>query len=238
MGFLKAFVLPIEALRLIRRDPALQRLTLISAVVSALCFAGLFVGLWYAAPYLMGLLWTKPDDWMVFVWAVTAAAFFFIAFVIGAQTIPIIVLAPLSERISIQTEQALGIEADDGGLARFVVETGRSIQKALLRVIVLLSGHAVLLLLWFIPGLGHAAWTIASLFWSVVWIAFEYVDITANRHGLSFSQVVRFLNAHAGATLGLGLAIYALLWVPIVNVFFVPVAVISATLLYQSESKR
>jgi CysZ protein len=237
VGFLKAFLLPLDAWRLIRRDPALRKLTMLSAGVSAACFTALFLGLWYASPHLLGLLWERPNDWTVIVWIFATAAIFLVSFVVGAQTLPIILLAPLSERISIQTELALGAKSDEGGLIRFVVETGRSLQKAVLRVCVLLSGHALLLALWLIPGPGHAAWTIASVGWSALWLAFEYVDLTANRHGRSFTQVARFMQAHVPDTLGLGLAIYALLWVPLINVFFVPVAVVSATLLYRSKSE-
>ena len=234
MSFFKAFFLPLRALELIRRDPILRRLTLISAAVCATCFIGLGVGLWYFSPWIVGQLWPRPSGWAEIVWYLAAGVLFLVGFVVGAQTLPIIALAPLSERLSIQTEHKLGVSPDNAGIVRFVVETGRSLQKAVLRVFVLVCGHVLLLLLWLIPGAGHAVWSAAAFAWNVLWLAFEYVDVTANRHGHSFMGVIRFLNAHGPATLGLGAAIYLLLWVPLLNVFFVPIAVVSATLLYRS----
>jgi CysZ protein len=232
VGFFQALFLPLEAWRVIRGDAGLRRLARVSAFVSALCFAGLIVGLWFAAPSLVSLLWTKPAGWTVIFWDLAAALLFVIGFVVSAQTVPVIVLAPLSERLSIQTERSLGKTDDGGGLVRFVAETGRSIRKAILRVTVFAVGHACLLLLWIVPGYGQAAWSAAVFLWSALWLAFEYVDITANRHGLGFRAVIRFLRARPGQALGLGAAIYLLLWVPFLNVFFVPLAVVSAALLF------
>lgn len=236
MGFFKSFFLPLEAFKLIRKDPLLWRLTLISAVVCSLCFVLLGVGLWYGAPAIVSLLWTRPDSWTAVFWYLMAGLLFVVGFVVGAQTLPVILLAPLSERLSIQTETTLGVREQQGGIARFVVETGRSLWKALLRVTMLVGGHTLLLTLWLVPGYGHAVWSAAAFAWNVVWLAFEYIDVTANRHGVSFMGVVRFLNDHGLSTLGLGAAIYFLLWVPILNVFFVPIAVVSATLLFNRSA--
>ncbi len=53
------------------------------------------------------------------------------------------------------------------------------------------------------------------------------------RHLYRFGDVTRAVRARLGLGMGLGAAIYLLLWVPVLNLFFVPLAIVSGTLLYR-----
>ena len=53
------------------------------------------------------------------------------------------------------------------------------------------------------------------------------------RHLYPFAQVRRVLRQRWALCLGFGAGVYVLLWVPILNSFFLPVAVVGGTLLYR-----
>jgi CysZ protein len=233
MGFLSSLSLPLEAVRLIRKTPALRRLALISAGVTAACYLAVAVLLYFAAPWLLSVLWPKPAGWLLLLWYPAVAILFALGFFLGAQAAPVIVLAPLLDRLSVATEDALGRAPTPGGLGRFFAETWRGVVKAALRVALLFGGQTVLLILWLLPGVGQPLFSLASAVWSMLWLAFEYVDVTANRHGLGFAEVRQLLRQNLRATIGLGAALYLLLWLPFLNLFLVPIAVVAATRYYR-----
>jgi CysZ protein len=229
MGLFAALSSPLRAFSLIRRTPELWRLSLVAAALCAVAYLGLVVALFAYTPALLGLMWAKPVSlWLVWLWYVAAVTLFAVAFVIGAQTLPVILLSPLGDRLSIATERTQRQAASGNAVAEIV----RSVYKAILRVALLIGGQLFLLPLWLVPGAGHAAWTVLSAGWSMLWLSFEYVDLTANRHGMGFRAVVSVLGRNLFGTLGLGAALYVLLFVPFVNVFFFPVAVVSGTLFF------
>ena len=57
----------------------------------------------------------------------------------------------------------------------------------------------------------------------------QYVDVAANRHGLGFRDVLALLRANPGTTAGLGAGLFVLLFVPLLNLFLVPAAVVAGT---------
>lgn len=111
-------------------------------------------------------------------------------------------------------------------------ETIAGLIKAILRVAILLAGHALLLPLWLLPGAGHATWTVLSTTWTVFWLVFEWLDIPANRFGWGFGRVARAIRVQPSVAAGFGLATWLLLWVPLLNTLFIPAATVGATLLF------
>lgn len=227
------FLLPFRAIGLIVAHPALLRWSLLAGLVSAVLLSVLLGLLVAFTGDLLGLLWAKPTGWLVGVWYVAAALVFGLLFVLGASTVPTVATAPFLDPLSADTERVLGAAPEDiGGLARVVAETANAIGKAILRIALLLAGHAVLLLLWLLPGIGQGLWSAAALAWTVFWLAFEYLDVPANRHGFRFRDTLALVRANAPAAIGLGLGVYLILWVPLLNVFFVPVGAVAATALF------
>ena len=66
------------------------------------------------------------------------------------------------------------------------------------------------------------------------WLAVEHLSNPAARHLVPFRQVVRALRQRPFLALGFGAALWVLLWVPVVNFFLLPVAVVAGTLLFRS----
>jgi len=152
---------------------------------------------------------------------------------IGASTAPMLLAAPLMDPISAATERLLGHEPEGGGLGRAAREVLRSWKNALVRVILLGAGQLALLPLLLIPGVGQPAWTASSWAWTAIWVAVAYLDVPMSRHLCSYRQELAALRARPMVCLGFGAAVALMLWVPLLNFFFVPVAVVGGTLLFR-----
>ncbi len=224
------FSLPLRAGRLILSSRTLRRWSALAIAISVVLLAALVVLLILGTGSIVALIWPKPDDWWLLLWFPLAALVFSLLFVAGGSTIPTIATAPILDRLSEETERLLGFALPaEAGLAKLVRETVGASLKAGMRVAILLAGYALLLLLWLIPGAGPTIWTVGSAIWTIFWIAYEYVDIAANRHDYRFMEVVRAVRGHAFASVGLGSALYLMLLVPLLNVVFIPVGAVSAT---------
>lgn len=235
LDLFRGFALPLRALGLVFSTPALSRLALAVAAVTAATLIALGVALWHGAPALVDWLWPAPPTW----WGralhglLTAIAFL-LPFVAGANTLPLILAAPLMDPISIHTERLLGHdEVVEGGLGRFAQEIVRAIGNALVRLVVLALGQLLLLPLLLIPGAGGPIWTALSWTWTALWVTAAYLDVPMARHLYPFRDEARLVRRRPAVCLGFGAAVALMLWVPLLNFFFVPVAVIGGTLLFR-----
>jgi len=160
--------------------------------------------------------------------------FFIMLFVVGALTVPNLLLAPLQDPLSEATELRCGdftaAPFSVGGLVKGIKE---SLCHTLLRLFLMLLGSVVLFPLHLIPVAGSVLWVVFSSVWSMFWISAEHLSNPMARNLRSFREVLRVLRARLPLALGFGAALYALLWVPVLNFFLMPVAVVAGTLLYR-----
>lgn len=206
--------------------------------MSLIAFAALlalFVGLALGAPALIEHLWPSPEAWYAAAAHVALKIAAFAAlFIIGANVLPPLLLVPLTDPLSLETERALGLAADENaGIARMIHETWRGLANMATRAIIFLFGHALLFLLNLIPIVGSLAWTIASWTWTAFWIALANLDVPMARHLYTFEHAFGLLRRRKCLLFGFGAAITLLLWIPVLNAAFVPVAIVSATLLWR-----
>jgi CysZ protein len=155
--------------------------------------------------------------------------------VVGALTVPALLLAPRQDPMSEATEEyLLGTPPSPFSLGRFIHASRVSLVHSLSRLTLALVGLLVLLPLNFVFGLGSLAYAICSALWASALLTIEYLSGPMARHLLPFRNVFKVLRAYFWACLGFGLLIYVILWVPIVNFFLVPIAVVGGTLLFHS----
>lgn len=227
--------LPFRALRLVFANKKLFRLSVIASAVTFVALAGLLVVLAMYTDDFVRRFVLDPVTWygQVGFWALVAVTFL-LGLVVGANTLPLILLAPLQDPLSEATEEACG----DFAPQRFSVQgllrgTWVALGHTLARVAILLVGHALLFLLNFIPGVGSVVWTVTSILWTMGWLAAEYLDAPMARHLYRFRDVRKAVLARLPLSMGFGAAVYVMLWVPVLNLFFVPTAVVAGTLLYR-----
>jgi len=109
-----------------------------------------------------------------------------------------------------------------------------AVGRTAVRVLALLMGQAGLMLLHALFPAAALLWTAAGVGWTALWACAEYLDAPMVRHRRPFAEVRRVLARRTALSLGFGLVLTALLWVPLLNLFLVPVAVCAGTLLYRS----
>lgn len=234
LRFAQGFLLPFRGLRLMLRDRQVGMRALLVGALSAILLLALEGVLLFFTGDVLGWIWPRPEgSLLVFLWVPAALFLGILLFLLGAIVLPPLLLGPLLDTLSAATERRVGgVEPEAGGVGALVRETARATGKTIVRWTFLLLGHGLLLLLLLVPGAGPALWVALSSLWTLFWLACEYLDVAANRHGHSLFEVVRTLLANPGATLGFGCAAYLLLWIPLLNLLLVPFVVVGATILY------
>lgn len=225
-----------RATGLIFRTPRLLGLSALCALFTLAAFVGLFSVLWIYGPDWLGLLWTRPEAWYGRVlWGLVFVLLFLVTFVVGANVAVPLVLAPLQDPLSEITEDVCGGTAPSSPfrLGAFFRGLVTGVSHTLARIFFLLLGLAVLFPLNIIPGLGSLAFAGLGSLWTMLWLAGEHLAAPMTRHQYPFAQVRRALRERWPLCLGFGAGVYVLLWIPLLNNFFLPVAVVGGTLLYR-----
>jgi CysZ protein len=214
---------------LIARTPDLRRWSGIAALVTAVALAGVAVLAWRLAES-----WTRA--WADAGWAQTGLAVLLwpLLFSAGALTVPNLLLAPLADPLSEGTSRACGRPVPPP--LPWLGGTLLALRHTLTRLALVSVGTAALLLLYLVPGVGGALWVTLSTLWSAFWLVVEHLSTPMARRDALPGEVVQTLRRRPGLALGLGLALTGLLWVPVVNFFLLPVAVVAGTLLFEGLS--
>ena len=233
--FLRGVLLPFKAFGLILRTPKLLALSLLCAVVTFAAIIALTVLLWSGSYNLLAWVWAPPDSWWAAAaWWLVRLLTFLLLWAVALTSVPGLLLAPLQDPLSEAAEEACGdFKAPSFKLGAFARGLGLGLLYTLTRTLLLLLGLAILFPLNLIPGLGSVLWTALGSLWSMVWLAAEHLGGPMARHFYPFAQVRRILRARLALCLGFGLSVYLLLWVPVLNTFFLPVAIVGGTLLFR-----
>jgi CysZ protein len=229
--------LPFRAARVILGSPRLRALSLLAGTVTAATLVGLVFLSLEAAQRIGG--WLVPETtraggaaYAVGTWLLEAALAL-VLFALGALTAPNLMLAPLQDPLSEATEAAFGgFVAPPWSLRSMLKGTVESLVHTLGRLVFVAGGLVVLFPLNFVPVAGSVLWVVGSSTWSAFWLAVEHLSTPAARHLQPFRQVVRVLRGRLALALGFGGTLTVLLWVPVLNFFLLPLAVVAGTLLF------
>ncbi|MEW6430544.1 MAG: EI24 domain-containing protein [Myxococcota bacterium] len=226
--------LPLRAFGLIVRTPRLLAWSSLAALVTAATLTGLALLLWPASQSLADRLVGHAAAWQRVTSSGLGVLVFALAFVVSALTVPNLVLAPLQDPLSEATETRCGdFDAPPFSLRGLVRGTVESLSHTLLRVGFMTLGFVVLWPLNLVPVAGNVVWVVVSSAWSMFWLAVEHLSNPMARHLRPFGQVVTALRRRLPLALGFGAALWVILWVPVLNCFLMPVAVVAGTLLYR-----
>ncbi len=233
--FFSGLSLPFRAVRMIFGTPKLFLLSAVAALVTGVALVGLVILLGVYTDDLVRRFVFDPVTWYgaVGFWVMVGVTFL-VLLLVGLNTVPLLLLAPLQDPLSEVTEEALGdFQAPGFDVKAIARGTVVSLKHTLARILLLLGGHALLFALNFIPAVGSVAWTVSSVLWTMLWLAFEYLDAPMIRHHYAFRQVRSTVLSRLPLSLGFGAALYAVLWVPVLNLFLIPTAVVAGTLLFR-----
>lgn len=228
------FGLVFRALRLIVATPKLLRLSLLCALVTAAVLIAGAVFLWPRA-HLWATQLIGAQGWREVAAFALGLVIFVVAYATCALTLPNLLLAPLQDPLSEVTESAVSdFSPPPFTVAAFLRGVWLSLSHTCLRLLLMVLGLALLSPLHFIPVVGSVLWSVVGAVWSSFIIAIEYLSNPMARNFYPFKQVVSALSGRKRLALGFGLGLWLLLWVPVLNSFLVPLAVVAGTLLYRS----
>ncbi len=238
-GFSYAFT----GVRILRKYPGLARLWVVPILLTLLSLvASVVLSIRYHDD-LLALLWQAPvgEGFVQLLlqglyWLLRAIAF---CITLGSLVLVCIVLsmlaaAPfndaLSEAIEIRETNRTGQPFSLAEVLRGVWRTLRIETVKLLWFAAIMLPLALLSL--FVPGIGQAVYAVVGTLFTVAYFAFDYTDWPASRRGLGFRSRMRLFLQRPGLMLGFGAAVWLCLFVPLLNVAFMPIAVAGGTRLF------
>lgn len=231
--FFRGLALPFRAVKVMVASPRLVGLSLLSGLVTAGVLVGLVV-FWWPRAFGWAEALIGTGSWRTALSAVVGFLFFGLTYFLSALTVPNLVLAPLQDPLSEGTEvQCGGFTATPFTVSATARGTLHSLGHTLLRLSTQLVGVGLLLPLNLVPGAGSVLFAIAGSLWSMFCLSIEHLSNPMARHLYPFGQVVLVLRRRLTLALGFGAALYVMLWVPVLNFFLMPVAVVSGTLLFR-----
>ncbi len=189
---------------------------------------------------LIDSIWTLPvpvgeTDWF---WPMLHGALSWLLVVVAAALGAALLLlstsviaAPFNDALSAAVERIEGtLPPSSTSLAADLV---RSVRIEGLKLGVYMAVMLPLLVLALVaPPLGAPILASAGFAVTVTYVAIDYTDWPAARRGRGIRARAAWARRHAGPLLGFGLAAWALLFVPGLNLLLMPAAVAGGTLLY------
>ncbi len=178
---------------------------------------GIFTGPWYM------------DMLVVVVISIIITASIFFTFALAN-----LIAGPFNEILSQRVEELVrhSTDATEFAWKTFWTDSWRAIKEESKTFIVLGSVQLLVLLLNLIPGIGSVVYMIVNVPLVGLLMAYEYLDLPLSRHGSGFKDKVKYIRQQPIRHLGFGWVCALLMFVPVLNILFLPVCVIAGTLLY------
>jgi CysZ protein len=230
----RGFGLPIRAFGLILTTPRLLLLGSISGLVTGAALVTMAIGLWPLSSTWSEQLVSGDSLWMKGAQIGLSVILYLLLFIVGALTVPNLLLAPLGDPISEATELSCGeYQSPPFAMRGLFHGTVASVAHTVLRLLLMLAGMAIIWPSNLVPFVGSGLWVVVSSLWSMFWLSVEHLSTPMARHLYGFPRVVSVLRQRLALALGFGGALGMLLWIPIVNFFLLPIAIVAGTLLFR-----
>lgn len=151
-----------------------------------------------------------------------------------------VLAAPFNDALSEEVERLVtGREGPPFGLGRLLQELVRTLRVEGTKLLVYACVMGPLFVLsWALPVVGQVVYTAFGFFFTAAYWAADYVDWPASRRGYGVRVRVGLLRRNLPTALGFGTGVAVLLFVPFVQLFFMPAAVAGGTLLFLDLEAR
>jgi CysZ protein len=246
--FIRGLTYPLRGFSILRRHRGLSRYWLPPI---ALTFIALVTSVVLSVRYhddVVNLVWGTPSgsDWLsnllaafhFLVQSVALLTAFALSFVL-AMLLASVFAAPFNDALSAAVEEReTGIPAPPFSLAGVLSDLGRTVRLELLKLFLYLGVLGPLLIAsWLVPGAFTVLYSVFATLFTVVYFALDYVDWPAARRRYGARQRIALLSVRPLTTLGFGAAVSICLFIPIVNLFLMPLAVAGGTRLFLDLSE-
>jgi CysZ protein len=252
--FFRGLSYPLRGYRVLRKHPDLARYWRLPMLLTALALLVSVVLAWLYHDDLLNWVWPDPGERGAALLGVLhglARALSFVlslgVLVFSCVTLSTVFAAPFNDALSEALElREAGREPPRFSVSRLLVDLLRTAGLELFRILLyaLVMGP-LWLLSWLVPGLGQVLYLIALVLFTAAYFALDYVDWPAARRGWPIRARLSLLGSHPWLMFGFGLAVWGCLFVPLLNLAFMPLSVAGGTLLFldleagtPSESSR
>lgn len=244
VGYWTGFSYPFKGLKFVYVEhPGLVRYWIFPILITLVAFCGAGWASWHYSDALVDSFWATPvgDGWLdaVLRFFHSALAFVFSILLWGLSTMVLVLLtsviaAPFNGALSAAVERlATGREVADEGIAALVRDVWRTILLELMKLALFLLVMVPLFVLqWVIPGVGSVLYAVFSFVFTSWFWAIDYVDWPAERRGWTPGQRLANARKRFVPMFGFGCGVWLFLFVPLLNLFFMPAAVAGGTLLF------
>lgn len=225
----------------------LARYWLFPILITALALGSVFYGAGSLYDDLGDAIWSLfPDSWSEATgivgalltglrWIIRIVSGILIT-VLGLVLVVIfssVVAAPFNDALSEAVEGLLtGGSAPPFSLKRMVADVVRTVRLELGKVLLYAAIVGPMFLAsFFVPGLGQVV-SLLGFALTAVFLGVDYVDWPAARRDWSVGDRVAFARRQLAAIAGFGTGVWVLLFIPVVNLLFMPAAVAGGTMLF------
>lgn len=141
-----------------------------------------------------------------------------------------VIAAPFNERISEEVERLeLGLPLPDFSAGKVVRDVARTVRIEAMKLGLYLAVVGPLYLVGVVlPPLSLIS-TVLGFVFTVYYFALDYVDPPLTRRSIAARERFRLLVRHPAAMFGFGVGVSILLWIPLLQLFFMPAAVVGGT---------
>jgi len=248
IGFARGLSYALRGMRFVYvQHPKLARYWVFPILITGLALAAVFYGAGSYYDDLGGAVWSLfPESWndaAGWVGGLLSALRWLIELIAGilitllglvlVLVLSSVVAAPFNDALSEAVEHILtGESAPPFSLSRMVADIVRTIRLELLKVLVYLAVVGPMFLASFIiPGVGQVL-SLVGFALTAVYLGIDYVDWPAARRNWSVRDRVAFTRRQLPAVAGFGTGVWVLLFIPLVNLLFMPAAVAGGTMLF------
>ena len=142
--------------------------------------------------------------------------------------------APFNDVISRKTEELITGTPDEAPFSVILLlkDSLRCLYHSLKILGIYLGLVVAGLLLLFIPGFGPILYSLVGALLSAYLFSFEYLSYPMDRRRFSWKEKKTFLRSRFRAVIGFGLGSVVMASIPLVNLLFIPAAVVGGTFLF------
>ncbi len=234
-GFVSGFLSIWQAFRFILRNPVLHKYVVFPLIINIVVFVGIVYWGFDVFEQLMGQYFSAQDVWY---WQIVAVVVKIVATLVSTVVVFFtftvvgnLIAAPFNDLLSERTEQLITGRLNDEpfSLSQIGKDLWRVMKDEFRKMAIFVTLMVILLAINFLPGIGSIIYAVCSIILTVFFLIVEYTGYVFSRKHLGFAEQRRFIADNRMGTLGFGLAVMCMLFIPFVQLLTIPLAVVAAT---------
>ena len=235
----QSFILPLKAVGFIFKNRSVWHYAIVPMIINVVTF--LVLGIWSGI-----FLFNKLEGWFITgdAWYIAALVIFLKIIAVIVLTVAIIFLitmmanifsAPFNEMLSRKTEELiLGPQAKEKITVKLLAgDIKRTIIEETIKFFLFGLAQVIIFLLNFIPQpIGLFLYIIAASVLNFYLFCFQYMDYSMARRHISFKKRWQIIFSQKLSSFTFGGAVGIGMFIPLVNMVYIPVCVVAGTMLY------